>query len=662
MGFELFVQDERGVWSLFNSSGSMLINQTDRTGSSNRFTGDTGVPFKIDLDGNGDLELLVPCMDGHLRKLDFVNGQITVTVLTTAQEMAGCGRAVRVVEPVGAPTPYAIVGTDQAKLYSVNVDTGEIVYEYPTGFDPVLSGVPVAIEVYDEINQDEILVAHGNRVEVFLVDTEGHITNPAPRVFRTIPGLPTPTPDAPSQSFVAATPPEISSLELYGGYVYVSLPHGRIFILNRSDLNFTRTTANLGVPSGYDPLYWHANQTLAHAFGVSQIQDETDPTIYVHDARVTFMRPENNAIEFFRVASLDPVNGSMVDYALLGQAFVDQPPRGFVVFKKQNELMTYFPRENAGYLKVGEEPGALRYGYETFPFPPGSAGYISEWDLHNVPDQFGITRVTWLRELETFKLGTNEKDLDEDYPPVEGPNKRDGQISTTQTASTYLGHVVKVGLLRALDGSGSVPHVIVGTAGGLVYAVDPTKPNPSGLSYYTHDVGWNVIGMDIADLDDDGFNEVIIGIWLDKGDLLDFQADPNDPQRNRGHLVILKTPTTGTFSVAQKLQEIHYTFDTGIDAGPITSGIFGIKVDDIDGDGTKEIWVGDAIGYLYAVQVVDKQNLTLRSFYRSKGLGVYAGLYNNIFPVKEDGVHTNKLVVFTSGYAYRFSVAWPLVP
>ncbi|MEW6746490.1 MAG: hypothetical protein AB1486_27430, partial [Planctomycetota bacterium] len=54
-------------------------------------------------------------------------------------------------------------------------------------------------------------------------------------------------------------------------------------------------------------------------------------------------------------------------------------------------------------------------------------------------------------------------------------------------------------------------------------------------------------------------------------------------------------------------------------------------------------------------------------FYRTRGLGMYAGIYNKIYPYREWNEvlgrwQTTWLVVFTPGYVYRFQVHPELVP
>ncbi|MEW6747699.1 MAG: hypothetical protein AB1486_33635, partial [Planctomycetota bacterium] len=63
--------------------------------------------------------------------------------------------------------------------------------------------------------------------------------------------------------------------------------------------------------------------------------------------------------------------------------------------------------------------------------------------------------------------------------------------------------------------------------------------------------------------------------------------------------------------------------------GPFGAGVFGIRIDDIDGDvpagGYPEIWVSDARGYLHALWR-NTDTGRWECFYRTRGLGMYAGI------------------------------------
>jgi hypothetical protein len=96
------------------------------------------------------------------------------------------------------------------------------------------------------------------------------------------------------------------------------------------------------------------------------------------------------------------------------------------------------------------------------------------------------------------------------------------------------------------------------------------------------------------------------------------------------------------------------------DAG-LGSGIWGVKLDDINGDDVPEIWCGDALGHIYCFRRKNT-SLTYELFYRSEDLGAYTGLYNNLFPVKNGAGKTIRLVVVSAGYVMAFDVKHSFIP
>ena len=142
---------------------------------------------------------------------------------------------------------------------------------------------------------------------------------------------------------------------------------------------------------------------------------------------------------------------------------------------------------------------------------------------------------------------------------------------------------------------GLVPHLITGTLGGFVYAVHPGKRDPanpasapSELSYASEALGWNIVGMDCGDIDPDAGDgiEIVVGCQLDTGTYEDHLA--GDRSRNRGLAYILKAEAAGPGEEVGKLR-VHreLTADRFL-GGPgqgLTTGVFGICVDDVNGDG-----------------------------------------------------------------------------
>jgi len=51
-----------------------------------------------------------------------------------------------------------------------------------------------------------------------------------------------------------------------------------------------------------------------------------------------------------------------------------------------------------------------------------------------------------------------------------------------------------------------------------------------------------------------------------------------------------------------------------------------------------------------------------KCLYRSRDLGPYPGIYNNLYPIKDSTGKTVKLVLLSAGYGYCFNVNPALVP
>jgi len=208
-------------------------------------------------------------------------------------------------------------------------------------------------------------------------------------------------------------------------------------------------------------------------------------------------------------------------------------------------------------------------------------------------------------------------------------------------------------------------HVVTGTYGGYVYAIEPSttvsqKMRLSNLSFASGDLGWMVMGLDGGNLDDDGDTELAVGTVLDTGDYVDWLNGITN--KNRGHLYVLKPqPTTsginGTFTVT----DLNGDNELGGPGSGIGAGVTGVKIDDVNNDGRNEIWCGDGIGHIYLF-VRDFSTNAWKCKYRSGELGCFPGCYNNIYPIKEtstsspDFGKTVKLLITSPGYVMLFKV------
>ncbi len=217
-------------------------------------------------------------------------------------------------------------------------------------------------------------------------------------------------------------------------------------------------------------------------------------------------------------------------------------------------------------------------------------------------------------------------------------------------------------MLRTAYNQPAFCHVVVGSNNGFVVAIEPgpqaTSPSmiSSTLSYQSPNLGRVVLGFDVGELDHgtvDGDQEIACGDWIDNGTFVDWKG--GNLSKNRGHLILLDpNPSNGTFQPPVMLDG-----DDLWGAGQgIGSGVTGVKIDDVDGDGTNEIWCSDAVGHVYLFVHDDPTPPNWRCRYRSDDLGVYPGFYNNLFPIKGgvDGRQTVKLAVVSPGYVMLFSV------
>lgn len=240
-----------------------------------------------------------------------------------------------------------------------------------------------------------------------------------------------------------------------------------------------------------------------------------------------------------------------------------------------------------------------------------------------------------------------------------------GQIASNMQSAHQrsLGTSMKVAKIRLLDDDEAplVPHVVVGTTGGFVYAIDPMQAPPANgdfdgerpavLRHVSPNLGSYAVGLDTGNLDDDADDEIVCGNWVDQGTFVDWQA--GTASKNRANLYVLD-PTPGGSSTTL-LTETILNGDDLMGAGfGIGSGVTGVKIDDVDNDGDKEIWCGDAAGYIYLFakdaaggwHCVD----------RSGSFATYPGFYNNLHPIKTAAGKTTKLLVQSPGYTMLFSV------
>lgn len=185
----------------------------------------------------------------------------------------------------------------------------------------------------------------------------------------------------------------------------------------------------------------------------------------------------------------------------------------------------------------------------------------------------------------------------------------------------------------------------------------PAAHRRSNLSFASNDLGTHVVGLDAGNLrtkvgvgvDSDTVVEIAVGTLVDTGDYVDWNSG-SAPTRNRGKLYVLNpqpsaSGTNGPFLVT----ELNGDDLLGVGNG-IGTGVTGVKIDDVNGDGLNEIWCGDAVGHLYLFKW-DGFLSQWRCIYRSKDLGCFPGCYNNLYPIKDTATNkTEKLLVVSAGY------------
>ncbi len=259
------------------------------------------------------------------------------------------------------------------------------------------------------------------------------------------------------------------------------------------------------------------------------------------------------------------------------------------------------------------------------------------------------------------------------YPKL-GSNYMTGQIaSTTQSAHPLsLGSSMKMANLWSQAEGAIVPQIVTGTSGGYVYSIRPSVTTyssavngmiPGDLVHVSPNLGSDIIGLDVGDLDLDGDQEIACGSWLDDGSFVDWtqwKTTGGSAGKNRGHLYLLD-PVHG--SAPSTMTKIDLQADDLFGPGNgIGSGVFGVKIDNVDGVGRGEVWCGDAAGYIYLFGYDASPVAGWRCVYRSERLCPYPGAYNNIHPIKGAEGKTVKLLVQAPGYLMLFSVDHAAVP
>jgi hypothetical protein len=474
-------------------------------------------------------------------------------------------------------------------------------------------------------------------------------------------------------------------------YVVFSTSSGRIFVLDQN-LNFMRDSMREAFPSSPPgtPVPWPSNRTLGQTYacdassmpgggvngtGILYFAEYANPywnNVHYRIGSVIFGTSSNTWNPFVTEAK----NGDAWDvlfptfnrtllyrdldgdgtpearvYAETGTAFLDgrmSPPRvrEFQTASYQASFygnwLTSAPspfRAQGGRVFERPVPHSTDYWYlggftippdPTIPYASSGTGYGSGWWYPTVGTNF-LTGQIGNHTQSVFQLGL-------------GTSMRKAEIRQNSSAPT------------------TTPHIIVGTNGGYVYGIEPgTNNSPangnqvSTLRLASPDLGSFIIGLDVGNLDADIDDEVVCGSWIDTGTYVDWLN--GTVAKNRAHLYILDPVPGGPFNNFN-VQALDADNPPGSGNG-IGSGVTGVRIDDVNADGVKEIWCSDAIGHLY---LFSHKAGPWTCVYKSADLCAYPGSYNNIFPIKNSGAPTTKLAVVAPGYVIEFSVNPLLIP
>ncbi|MEW6745487.1 MAG: hypothetical protein AB1486_22270 [Planctomycetota bacterium] len=672
-GNEVLVQNQFFEWFLFSAEGEFkgrTARGPDPNGGPDAFSGGCGKPWvgywppRWPIDA---MEAFVPGADGRLRTLYYDPNASKLCLDVVSADYHAMGRCAAFWDPTGPAGPFVIVGGLPGALDPDDpLDDGDVI----TVIDPEEQSIvghfskvpgdsgwvdlesPVTIEPYAT---NEFLVVHGNAVTrmhliwdpVTGTATTSTVTGPS---HRTIPGIADPAPTREDEIFGGKL--EICGVERYtAGYPVnayrwvVTSPRGRIWILNHSDLSTARTTATLDRPSEADPdVYyeWYSNRSFGSTFTVDQRQ--TTQAVWVDDMGFDYYYVQYEGTQR-RVVHLHPATGNIDDGAGRGQSSFG------VLGMRINQA----DGTRSCFGEVGaynDKPGSELRRYYMYRGTWPVNGYI--WE-----DQGPGTNADFLQNFDVPVDTTWHDEFNGTPWPYAGTPRLHGQVTAAlPIGQRPYGNSIKWAELPKTTGSPPEPHVIVGTLGGSVYAVDPDASLiENGLSFFSHDLGWVVIGLDVGDIDLDGIPEILAGTWVDTGDFYEWQAQ--NLSRSRGQLTILKPPS------GPVQYFVENTIELADPPGPFGAGVFGIRIDNIDNQGRPEIWVTDARGYLHALWY-DELDQRWECFFRTRGLGMYTGMYNHIYPYKpqtgENALKTTYLVMHTPGYVYRFAVHPDMVP
>ncbi len=665
-GNELMVLNTQLDWVLLDSNGIKLYRLFRQA---RKATG-PGISAVANIDLDSEEELLVPSLDGHVWRVDWVDppGELQVTEFTPQF----LNRAITFIAPANLdgtsnPSHYLLFGVNDSeppfqssRIMLLRVSDKQVI--------DVVTQVDIRHPSFAWISPPPLQVGSAE----FVVGCHGiekwSITSST------------------SMSLQASMPPdytvELEDQTITGGVValtYLANPsvlfatysNGKIMALDTSLQHLRLSSKEWGVlppvPNAIG-LPWPSNRTFSRTptFDLYQV-GQTKKDLYFADFSAPFYK--ENTRTAYRVGRVDFLSTPPTYVPYVQDAIPHQPFARVFEMEVADYVSDGIP-EIYYFAQTGVNlPTLPLRSFENLQLDasvlPGSwegfGGCIAQYLSPGPPLDYSLlSGFTVPRPSPNPHFDNGAASGNWWYPRV-GSNVLTGQIACYSQGAYEPYDGTSMSRARFFcPGCGMLEwHVVTGTIGGYVYAVEPgpsPQPGvnfiPSELNYSSDPLGGFVTGMDTGDVDPNLGNgdEVVVGVEIDTGTYSDWLA--NDKTKNRGHVYILRA--NAATSKLDKIFDLTGDDLTGVGLGT-SLGVSAVKIDDVNNDGQPEIWANDAAGYVYLF----RRNILANTWscrYRSKALGLYPGMWNNLHPVKDSFGKTTVLVVVSPGYVMAFNV------